>query len=195
MNYVHRMVMQNHKKHPTIRWRWSSVLQSAKVIAGTKDLLAIKQEWNTVLAIPDTSDDELATTFHFDTTSRKKIRGKWPSIILRINDGKKFRGHPLSMSVKTRENITSLSVNTLKRISIASGPDAKELWEKISALMMDSVVKTDWGTIANTLMSDHIPFHLLCGSHTSEVFNKGNMFVMYEIDRITGLRVLLIFLS
>ena len=44
-------------------------------------------------------------------------------------------------------------------------------------------------------MSDHIPFHLLCGSHTSEVFDKGNMFVMYEIDKITGLRVLLTFLS
>ena len=41
-------------------------------------------------------------------------------------------------------------------------------------------------------MSDHIPFHLLCVSHTCEVFDKGNMFVLCETERKIGLRELLI---
>ena len=91
-----------------------------------------------------------------------------------MNDGKKFRIHTLTMAVETRENITSLLVNTLKRTSIVSGTDSKELLEKISALMMDSVAKNLLieEQIANTLMSDYIPFHLLCVLHTYEVFDK-----------------------
>ena len=46
--------------------------------------------------------------------------------------------------------------------------------------------------IAKNLMSDHIPFHLLCVSHTCEVFDKGNMFVLCKIERKIGLRELLI---
>ena len=37
---------------------------------------------------------------------------------MRMTDGKKFRMRPLSMAVETRENITSLLVNTLKQMSI-----------------------------------------------------------------------------
>ena len=40
--------------------------------------------------------------------------------IIRMNGGKKFRMCPLSMAVETRENITSLLVNTLKQMSITS---------------------------------------------------------------------------
>ena len=108
----------------------------------------------------DASDDELAITLHFYTTSRKRIKGEWPSIIIRMNGGK-FRMRPLRMAVKTRENITSLLVNTLKRMSIASATDLKELWEKIAAMMTNSVAKNlvIEEQIANTLMSSHIPFH------------------------------------
>ena len=38
---------------------------------------------------------------------------------MRMTDGKKFRMRPLSMGVETRENITSLLVNTSKQMSIA----------------------------------------------------------------------------
>ena len=58
-----------------------------------------------------------------------------------MKGGKKFRMRPPSMAVETRDNITSLLVNTLKRMSIARATDSKELWEKISALMTDSVAK------------------------------------------------------
>ena len=106
-----------------------------------------------------------------------------------MKDEKKFRMHPLSMAVETRENITFLLASTLKRMSIASGRDSKELWEKILALMMDSVAKylLIEAQIANTLMSDHTLFHLLCVSHTREVFDEDNVFVLCEIERKIGL--------
>ena len=187
-------VMKKSRKAFDYRERYSNVLPSAKIIADTKHLLAIQQERNAALAILDASDDELAITLHFDTASRKRIKGEWPSIIIRMNGRKKFRMRPRSMAVKTRENITSLLVNTLKRMSIASRTDSKELWEKIAALMTNSVAKNLLieEQIANTLMSNHIPFHLICVSHTCEIFDKGNMFVLCEIERKIGLRELLI---
>ena len=68
------------------------------------------------------------------------------------------------MAVETRENIRSLSVNSLKQLPIASGTDSKELWDKISALKSDSVVKNLLieEQSANSLMAHHIPFNLLC---------------------------------
>ena len=108
----------------------------------------MQQERNAVLAILDASDDKLATTLHFDTTSRNSIKGQWPSIIIKINDGKKFTLCSLGMTVEIRENITSLLVITLKQMSIASGTDSKELWEKISALMTHSGAK-------NLLIEEH----------------------------------------
>ena len=36
--------------------------------------------------------------------------------------------------------------------------------------------------IAATLNSNHIPFHLLCVSHTCEVFDRGNMITLKELE-------------
>ena len=107
-----------------------------------------------------------------------------------MNGGKKFRMRPLSMAVETRENITSLLVNTLKLMSIAGATDSKELWDKISALMTDSAVKNLLieEQIVNTLMSNHIPFHVICVSNTCENFDKGYMFELCEIERKIELR-------
>ena len=58
--------------------------------------------------------------------------------------------------------------------------------------MMHSVVKNLLieKQITKTLMFDHIPFLLLCVSHTCEVFDKANMFVLCETERRIGLREL-----
>ena len=111
-----------------------------------------------------------------------------------MNGGKKFRMRPLSMAVETRQNITSLLVNTLKLMSIAGATDSKDLWDKISALMTDSAVKNLLieEQIVNTLMSNHIPFHVLCVSTTCENFDKGYMFELCEIERKIELRELFI---
>ena len=140
------------------------------------------------------SDDDCVTTLHFDTTSRKRINGEWSSVIIRTKDGEKFRMRPLSMAVETRVNITSMIVAALKRLSVASGADSKELWEKVSALMTDSVAKNLHikEQIVNTLSSSHIQFLILCVSHTCGVFDKGNISVLCEVERKIGLRELLI---
>ena len=121
--------------------RYTNVLPSSKVINDTKHLLAIQQERNAASAILDISDDDRVTTLHFDTASRKRINGEWSSVIMRTKDGKKFRMCPLSMAVETRDNITFMIVAALKRLSVASGADSEDLWEKVSALMTDSVAK------------------------------------------------------
>ena len=174
--------------------RYTNVLASSKVIADTKHLLAIQQERNAALAMLDMSDDDCVTTLHFDTTSRKRINAEWSSVIIRTKDVKKFRMRPLSMTVETRDNITSMIVAALKRLSVASGADSKELWEKVSALMTDSVAKNLHieEQIANTLSSSHIAFHLLCVSHTCEIFDKGSILVLCKVERKIGLRELLI---
>ena len=87
------------------------------------------------------SDDDCVTTLHYDTTSCKRINKEWSSVIIRTKDGKKFRMCPLSMATETRDNITSMTFAALKRLSVASDADSKELWEKVSALMTDSVAK------------------------------------------------------
>ena len=94
--------------------RYTTVLPSSNVIADTKHSLAIQQERNTALAILDMSDDDCVITLHFDTPSRKRINREWSSVIIRTKDGKKFRMHPLSMAVETRDNITSMIVAALK---------------------------------------------------------------------------------
>ena len=68
------------------------------------------------------------------------------------------------------------------------------MWEKVSALMTDSVAKNLHieEQTANTVSSSHIPFHLLCVSHTCEVFDEGNISVLCEVERRIGLRELLI---
>ena len=42
--------------------------------------------------------------------------------------------------------------------------------------------------IAATLNSNHIPFHLLCVSHTCEVFDRGNMVILKELEMKIKLR-------
>lgn len=47
---------------------------------------------------------------------------------------------------------------------------------------------------ANSLMAHHIPFNLLCVSHTCEVFDKGNKHVLCKIEMKIGLKEDLTFL-
>ena len=47
-------------------------------------------------------------------------------------------------------------------------------------------------SVAATLNSTHIPFHLLCVSHTCEVFDRGNMAILKNAEEKLGLREKLI---
>lgn len=116
-------VMKKPRKAFDYRERYSNILSFAKIVTDTEHLVDIQQERNAALAVLNPSDDELATTIHFDTTSRKRITGEWSWIIIRVNARKKFSTRPQSMAVDAKENITSFSVNFLKRMSIASAID------------------------------------------------------------------------
>lgn len=96
------------------REKYSNILPSAEIVTDTKHLVDIQQERSAALAVLNPSDDELATTIHFDTTRRKRITGEWSSIIIQMNARKKFSMCPQSMAVDTKENITSFLVNFLK---------------------------------------------------------------------------------
>ena len=61
---------------------------------------------------------------------------------------------------------------------------AKTLWEKTTALMTDSVEKNLFigEGVADKLLSNYAPLHLLCKSHPVEAFDRSNMAVLTDID-------------
>ena len=124
-------------------------------------------------------------TIHYDTTTRKRLNGEWPSLILKTCSGKKFRLRSLNMAAEDCKNIVNLFIATLSRL------------EKVSCLMTDSVSKNLQieNLIAATLVSHHIPMHLLCVSHTCEVFDSGNLHVLNQIEKMLGLKEKIMFLS
>ena len=44
-------------------------------------------------------------TLHYDTTTRSKTNGEWPSLMLNFNNGKSFRLRPLSFAYEGRQNL------------------------------------------------------------------------------------------
>ena len=71
---------------------------------------------------------------------------------------------------------------------------ASDLWEKVDAIMTDSVTKNmkiEEG-VAEGLKSKHIPHHILCSSHTCERMDLDNITTSSEIENKIGLRDLLL---
>ena len=173
--------------------KYENVLPSARVVNREKHLQAIQEERNCALAIMD-AEPEDDISVHYDTTQRRKIQGDWTSLIMKLSNGQSFRLRPLSLAVEDRQTITDLFVEQFKRLAVAGNSSARDLWEKVTALMTDSVAKNLHieDSIAATLNSTHIPFHLLCVSHTCEVFDKGAIQVLKEAEILLGLREALI---
>ena len=153
--------------------KYKYVLPSARVINREKHLQAIQVERNCALAMLDATSEDVIT-IHYDTTKRRRIQGEWTSLINQMSSGKAFRLRPLSLSVENRETISDLLVEELKRLAKAGDCSAQSLWQKVTSLMTDSVSKNlkIEESIAATLNSTHVPFHLLCVSHTC-VSDKG----------------------
>ena len=120
-------------------------------------------------------------TLHYDTTRRSRIDDEWPSLILNIlNDDPKLCHlialRALFFAFEDREQIVRLFVETLKRLSVASGGlySAKQLWENVTNIMTDAFTKNlkIECRIAEVLESKHIPYHTLCKSHTCEKLDE-----------------------
>jgi len=148
---------------------------------------------NCALAILDTEpEDKIA--IHYDTTTRRRITGEWTSLIMKISNGQTYRLRSLSLAVENRKTISDLLVEEFQRLTQAGNTSAKVLWEKVTSVMTDSVSKNLHveDQVAATLNSTHIPFHLLCVSHTCEVFDRGNIKVLLEAEKKLGLQEILI---
>ena len=61
---------------------------------------------------------------------------------------------------------------------------AKDLWEKTTEIMTNSVsknLKTEDG-VADVLKSNYKPYHLLCKSHPVEAFDRSDIDVLSTIE-------------
>ena len=106
----------------------------AKVINSENHFQAIQNEKNCALAMKDSEED---ICMQYDTTQRRRIKGDWTSLIVKIKNVQTFRLRPLSLAVENRQTICDLMVEELTRLAKAGSIDAKTLWEKICALMTD----------------------------------------------------------
>ena len=100
---------------------------------------------------------------------------------------------PLFFAYEDREQIISLIVESLKRLSVAANKldvTASNLWEKIDAIMTDAVsknLKIEDG-VGEALPSRHVPYHILCKSHTCERRDTDNLATLSQLEARVGLR-------
>ena len=68
------------------------------------------------------------------------------------------------------------------------------LWNKINAIMTDAVTKnlSIESAVADALGSDHIPYHILCKSHTCERLDEDNLSTLAELEERLKLRDLIL---
>lgn len=168
------------------------VLPSNKVVASCKHEKALHQEIIAGNALGNL-DTGTRVTLHFDSTSRSRIDGEWVALILNFlnDDESKCKMIPLRalfFGYEDREQIIQLVLETLRRLSVATGNkfSAKTLWENIYAFMTDAVsknLKVEYA-VAEALGSSHIPIHLLCKSHTCEVLDKSCLEALIEVECI-----------
>ena len=181
--------------HTTKEWKaYEHVLPSAKTINNHKHVLAIQHEQDAAAALYQIQPG-MKVTLHYDTTSRSKIDGDWPTLILIFSDKHRFPLRPIFLAYDDRAQIVHLIVESYNRLAATINHDehpvsAKMLWEKTTATMTDSVSKNHKigeGT-AEALQSAHVPYHLLCKSHTVEGFDQSNLSVLASVEKELGFR-------
>ena len=93
--------------------------------------------------------------------------------------------HPLFFAFEDRAQIVKLLVETYECLALLvdsnqGSATAKDLWEKISIIMTDSVEKNLHieKDIAKELKSSHVPYHFLSKAHTVEVLDPSNINVL-----------------
>ena len=131
--------------------------------------------------------DDMKSTLYFDSTQRSKIDGDWLCLIFIFTNNLRFSLTPLFFAYEDRENIVRLIVETYIRLALTitstnQAVSAKDLWEKITAIMTNSVTKNlkiEDG-VADVLKSNYRPYHLLCKFHP--VLDRSNIEVLSTIE-------------
>ena len=90
--------------------------------------------------------------------------------------------------MKKRQNIPRLIVETYRQLTLSLSDievSTKDLWEKTTAIMTDSVsknLKIEDG-VAEQLGSNYKPTQLLSKSHLVEAFDKANNDVLLQVEK------------
>ena len=156
-------------------YTYTYVIPSARTINDYKQMQASQVERDAACKLLS-MDSHIKSTLHYNTTSRNRIDGEWLSKFFAFSSGEEFVLRPVFFAYEDRQQIVDLLVETYHRlllaVSVHLGQEitSKQLWEKSVSIMTDSVAKKlqiEDG-IAETLNSIHIPYHLLCKSHTVE---------------------------
>jgi len=186
------------KKPRTIKdyKQYKNVLPSIKSVNTYKHLKAMHQEIEAAEALMN-KDENTKVTLHYDTTSRSRIEGEWPCLILNFlnSDSSKCNMFPLralTFAYEDREQIKSLVLQTFQRLATATSNIAtsKMLWGKVDAFMTDAVsknLKVEY-LVAVELQSDHVPLHLLCKAHTCEKLDDCNETTLMKMEQRLAVR-------
>ena len=134
--------------HTTEEWKiYEFVLPSTRTLTDHKQFKAVQHENQAAMALY-TKPDNIKSILHFDATSRSKIDGDWPSLILVFSDNRRYSLRPLFFAFEDRQNIVRLIVETYKRlassIKISSQQEPVkpvQLWQNTTSIMTDSVNK------------------------------------------------------
>jgi hypothetical protein len=121
--------------------RYKNVIPSYKSVACTMHNLAIATEYNVALQLLEKGPDTKAS-LHYDTTSRKNVKGELTSMILELSNGKTFKLRPFTLAKETQDTIADFFVAEIRRIAIAAGvDDPSRIWELVDSLMTDAAAK------------------------------------------------------
>ena len=93
--------------------QYKNVLPSPRTITDYKQYLAVQAESEAANALYNKSD-AIKCTLHYDTTSRCKIDGDWPAIILNFGGKQRFSLRPLYFAYEDRKQIVRLLVETFE---------------------------------------------------------------------------------
>ena len=102
---------------------------------------------------------------------------------------------PLFFAFEDRAQIVKLLVETCEHLALLvdsnqESATAKNLWEKTSIIMTDSLEKNlhiEKG-IAKELKSNHVPYHFLCKTHTVEALDRSNINILANLEHALKFR-------
>ena len=122
--------------------RYKYVLPHERVLGSYKHDKSLHQEIMAGEALGNL-DNGSRLTLHYDTTSRSRIEGEWPALILNFLNShpekcKMIKLRALFFAYEDRDQIARLIVETLMRLSVATGESfsPKQLWENIYAFIV-----------------------------------------------------------
>ena len=166
---------------------FQNVLHSSKAINDFKQNMAIQTEKDAAAALHNKKDN-VKYTLQYDSTQRSKIDGDRPCLILIFSDIQRFSLHALFFACKDRENIVRLIIEIHTQLALSLSDievSAKDLWEKTTAIMTNSVsknLKIEDGVGAQ-LKWNYEPTHLLCKSHLVETFDRANIDMLSQVEK------------